>query len=163
MQSAQVKSITAINGEPSVFVLESMGRTQRVFSSSTVIDRALLSAFLTEAQVVVEVVDGTEEIKRVEPFEPGKGPHLRPAEPYRVERIATQRNADGVDHLEVFLAREQSPLGAFNVADPLLQQLFATAFDATRSNQGPELDVTLKGTEIERARLGEVDKTFGPD
>src|SRR5262245_2345171 len=158
MQSTQVKSITAVNGNASVFVLEKMGRSsQRVSSWSVVIDRALLSAFLTEAQVVVELVDGTQEIKRVQPFEPGKGPSLRPAGPYRVERIATQRNAEGLDHLEVFLAKDQSPLGAFNVTDPLLQQLFTTAFDATRSDRGPKLDVTLSGTEVESARLGQVD------
>jgi hypothetical protein len=156
MTASRVALITAELGKPSTLVLESSAQT--FFTSSLLIQRVLLSAFLARAAVEIDLVDGSKEIKRVHPFDPGGEQVPHPPQPDRVSRIATQRKADGKDHLEVFLIRSQGSEQAFNVFDPLLQQLLTTAFDGTRPGQGPSLQVTLDGSgkEIEAARLGQV-------
>ena len=155
MTASRVALITAELDKPSTFVLESPDPP--LFSSSLLIQRVLLSAFLTHAQVEIELVDASREIKRVRPFEPAsEHPTERPG-PDRVSRIATQRNVHGEDHLEVFLIQGHGGEKAFNVSDPFLQQLLTTAFDATRPDQGPSLQVTLNSEgEIAAARLGRI-------
>ena len=73
MVPARVTSISAELERPSTFVLETSGHAATFFSSSVLIERVLLSAFLTDAQVEVDLVDDSKEIKRVHAFEPGNG------------------------------------------------------------------------------------------
>ena len=156
MTASRIAMITAERGEPSTVIFESF--SGMFFTSSLVIQRALLSAFLTRAAVVIDLVDGTKEIRRVKAFEPGREQTPQFPGPDRVNRIATQRNVDGEDHLEVFLIQGQGREEQVNVFDPLLAQLLTTAFDATRSDQGPTLRVTLNSDrKIEAAQLGRVD------
>jgi hypothetical protein len=154
----QVASITAVAGGPSTFALTGGGTGENVVSSySQVVQRALVSAFLTNASVLVELVPGSNVIKRVDPFEPGRNRRGPPGGDYVVSRIGTQRNASGDEHLEVFLIKNRDPERAFNVYDPLLQQLFHAVFGADR--QPPEfgeLYVELDGAEIATVRLGAV-------
>ncbi len=147
--------ITAEVGQPTTFVFD--GAKQKYYTSSTLVQRALLSAFFKRAKVEIDLVDNSNEIKRVHPFDPGN-PQPGPAGPDRVTRIATQRNSDGSDHLEVFLVHGEDAERAFNVFDPLLQQLFASAYDAGRGDQGPMLRVALSEDEgtIEAAQLGQL-------
>jgi len=154
MTSSRIAVIAAELGKPVTFVFESSAQT--FYSSSALIQRVLLSAFLAHARVEIDLVDDSRAIKRAHPFDPERTGPAPSGGPDRVSRIATQRNQDGEDHLEVFLIRGQNPEQAFNVFDESLQQLLTTAFDATRPGQGPPLQVTLSGDqkEIEAARLG---------
>jgi hypothetical protein len=147
--------ITAEVNQPTTFVFD--GPRQKYYSSRPLIQKVLLSAFFKEAKVEIDLVENSDEIKRVHPFDPGN-PRPGPGGPDRVTRIATQRNIDGNDHLEIFLVRGEDPVQAFNVFDPLLQQLLTSAYDATRANQGPMLRVALSQDqrEIEAAQLGQV-------
>src|SRR4029453_11799758 len=107
MTASRVALITAELSKPSTVVLESSA--QAFFTSSLLIQRVLLSAFLARAAVEIDLVDGSKEIKRVHPFEPASEHAPRLPGPDRVSRIATQRNAEGQDHLEVFLVQGHGP------------------------------------------------------
>jgi len=155
MTAGTLVLVTAEVGQPTTFVFDGSG--QKYYSSSTLIQRVLLSAFFKRAKVEIDLVENSNEIQRVHPFDPGN-PQPGPAGPDRVSRTATQRNPDGNEHLEVFLVRGAGGEDQFNVFDPLLQQLFTSVFDATRAGQGPRLRVTLgeDPREIEAADLGDV-------
>src|SRR5919205_2875900 len=97
----KVVAIDAVKFGGSTYVL-AMGNQRYVFTStSAVIQTALIGAFLTRAEVQLDVV-GQTWIKRVNAFGAGTGsvPIHSPG-PFRVARMATQRT-EGVDHLEVF-------------------------------------------------------------
>src|SRR5262245_54861332 len=156
MNASRIELITAELGKSSTLMFEKSSEV--FFTPSPVIQRALLSAFLTRAAIEIDLVDRSKEIRRVKAFGPGREQTPQFPGPDRVNRIATQRNANGGDHLEVFLIQGHGRENQFNVSDPLLQQLLTTAFDATRSGQGPSLEVTLdsSGMEIVAAQLGRV-------
>jgi hypothetical protein len=80
---------------------------------------------------------------------------------YTVSRIATQRNASGTDeHLEVALKKigDDNEFGsAYNVYDPLLQQLLIAAFTWTTDpvKKPLPIDVQFGDNQITTVTLGE--------
>jgi hypothetical protein len=150
-----VKAITATVGGPSTFALSKENETELALSSSALVQRLLLEAFFTGARVEVELVPGSNVVRRVLPFEAGKGLAPVPSNEYRVSRLATQRMPDGRDeHLEVFLVKGQDPEKAYNVYDQLLQQMLEAAFGRVRTPPVPVLYVEFDGDNIAMLRVG---------
>jgi hypothetical protein len=150
----KVFAIEAAVHNGSAFVLRKDNDLRVVASASEVIQRALIDAFLTRAEVKVETV-GKTWIKRVEPFAAGTGGAIVSPGPYVVSRLATQRGADGMDHLEAFLMKQGDAKDqAYNIYDPLLQQIFTAAFLRLQpTNLG--LYVEFDGDEVVAVRIGE--------
>lgn len=152
-------SIEASVGRDSVFVLtQNSSDRLSLYSHSEIVQRAMLSAFLTGAMPVIEIEDGTTMIKRVEPFAPGNGMKIRYGAKYIVRSIATQRNANtGVDHFEIFLSLINSQdETAYNVTDAFLIQLLIAAFEHKDHNLHDfPLDVTIDGGEIITVHIGD--------
>ena len=149
----KVVAIEAVKGNGSAFVLAKDQKRFVYTSTSAVIQSALVGAFLTRAEVQLDVI-GQAWIKRVNAFGPGSGPLMSPG-PFRVSRMATQRT-EGVDHLEVFLVRPPDKNEtAYNVFDPLLQQLFLAAF-LPLVPTGIGLDFDYTGNEAIYVRVGEL-------
>jgi hypothetical protein len=155
----RIVAIGASVGGPSVFVIEDA--TEKVIhtrSSRAVIQRALLPVLLTGAHPVnVELEPGSSVIKRVDAFAlpTTPGPVAFDGD-YVVSRIATQRQLDGTgEHLEVFLKKNNVET-AYNVYDPLLQQLLIAAFEGARIRP-LHVDVQFDGpnnTDIATVHLG---------
>jgi len=156
MDLYSVKAITATVGGPSTFAL-SKETPNLVLSSSSLVQRLLLDAFFTGASVTVDLVPGSNIVRRVLPFEAGKNPGLLPPGKYRVSRLATQQMSNGLDeHLEAFLIKEQDTEKAYNVYDQLLQQVLEAAFCHAIKFPVPVLHVEFDGNDIATLRLGEV-------
>jgi hypothetical protein len=158
MDQYSVRAITATVGGPSTFWLaQDPGNPVLVLSFSALVQRLLLEAFFTAANVEVELVPGSSVVRRVLPFEAGNKPAPSSEHKYRVSRLATQRMSNGQDeHLEVFLVKGQDPEKAYNVYDQLLQQVLESAFG--HSAHFPIdvlLGVEFDGNDIATLRLGE--------
>lgn len=131
----RVVGISATAGGPSTFVMlpENAPKRELVTSNSVIVQGVLIPALLSEAGVTYELVPGSNSIKRVQPYEvKDKSPIRLDGGRYYVSRIATQRNPEtGQDHLEVFLKENKTPPvdeKAYNVRDPMLQQLLLAVF-----------------------------------
>ena len=99
-------------------------------TSSIVIEEAIVSAYFTAATITVETTAPHNVIKRVQAFEPGR-PLPPPPGKYLVNRLATQRDQAGMDHLEVFLLeKNDTPEVQVNVFKRLLDPIFIAAFQA---------------------------------
>jgi hypothetical protein len=158
MDQYSVRAITATVGGPSTFSLaRDPGNSVLVLSSSALIQRLLLEAFFTAANVEVELVAGSSVVRRVLPFEAGNKPAPFSPHKYRVSRLATQQMPNGQDeHLEVFLVKGEDPEKAYNVYDQLLQQMLEGAFShSANSPVGVLLGVEFDGNDIATLRLGE--------
>ncbi len=134
----------AAGGHATIVVEEEDQKNQKnelvLSSTSAVVQRVVLGAFLVGGSVVLEPEAGTSFVRRVDPFKAGNGPPPY-ASAFLVSRVATQRGPDGVDHLEVFLRKENNPNEtAFNVYDPLFQQLLMAALEYRR---GPTLSLDI--------------------
>lgn len=164
MSTSRVMAVTAVLGEPSTFVLESNDGSRLVaVSSSLLIQRLLLSAFLTQADVAIDLVPGSLVIKRINAFEAGKGLNFFPENEYYVARCATQRNLGVKDeHLEVFLVRGKDPEKAYNIYDPSLQQVFEAAFGRPGPATKVRLNVEFEGEQITTVRIGEAPGGMSP-
>jgi hypothetical protein len=158
MDFYSVKAITATVGGPSTFALSKESqKPDLVLSSSILVQRLLLDAFFTGAKVAVELVQGSNVVRRVLPFEAGKNPGPFPPGKYRVSRLATQQMSNGLDeHLEAFLVKDQDHEKAYNVYDQLLQQVLEAAFGRAIKSPVPVLHVEFDGNDIAMLRLGEV-------
>ncbi len=98
--------------------------------------------------VTVELEPGSNVVKRVDAYAIGQQPGLFYGD-YTVSRIATQRGLDGTgEHLEAFLMKGNTET-AYNVFEPLLQELLIAAFGAK-----VKIDVQLDGAEIATVHLG---------
>jgi hypothetical protein len=161
-----IVAISATLGRPSTFVIAPRNGPdrERVVSSSTLIQKTLLPALLTRAPVQLDLVPDTNVIKRVNLFSLGDYPSTtnRFYGDYTVSRIATQRNSSGTDeHLEVTLKKigDNEEFGsAYNVYDPLLQQLLIAAFIWMENPPGKKpvpIDVQFGDKEITTVTLGE--------
>jgi hypothetical protein len=147
----KVEAIRAAAGGYATFVLENQAA---LCSTSAVVQAALLGAFLTGGKVDVETEEETTFVKRINAFEAGKGPSPYPSE-YLVNRVATQRGPDGVDHLEAFLMKPNDTADtAYNVFDPLFQQLLLAAFTHPRGSAHLGLRVDIRDKEIVGVALG---------
>jgi hypothetical protein len=153
---SRVVTISATLGGPSTFAIDSEERIVNVVSSSILILDTLLPALTTGAKSgKVELVPGTNVIKRVNPYAVGSRPSVRFAGDYTVSRMATQRKPNGSDeHLEVFVKMNQSEK-AFNVYDPFLQHILIAAFGIQSSPDGALIDIELDGEEIAKVMLGQ--------
>jgi len=124
-------------------------------ADSPLVLQVLLPALASGAQASVELV-GASFIRRVLPYSRGTGPAAPHLNGYVVSRVATQRTPQG-EHLEVFLQKGAGPESAYNVNDRFLQAILLAAF----AQQGrtfpayPELAVTITGSEIVSATIGE--------
>jgi hypothetical protein len=160
MDVYRVSAITATVGGPTIIALSKNAFTSDwVLSHSIFVQRLLLDAFFTGASVEIELVPGSGNVvRRVLPFEVGKGSGPFAPGEYRVSRLATQQKPDGQDeHLEVFLVKGKDPEKAYNVYDQLLQQLLEASFGHAAMSLVPEpLHVEFDGTEIATIRLGKV-------
>lgn len=160
-EGPQVMAIGATVGGPSTFVIAPMNAIdrERAISSSALIQDALIPALLTGARPVqLELVTGSNVVKRVPAYALGTGSGGRFYGNYNVSRIATQRKPDGTDeHLEVFLVENgQPPEKTYNVYDPLLQQLLIAAFKSKDHAGEPlRVDVQFQDDEIVTVHLGE--------
>jgi hypothetical protein len=154
-----VHTISATAGKPTTFVvtLKDSSKVVKAVSSSLLIEDVLLPALLSGAKVEVEVVPDTHEIKRVDPFAPGKGPvpGMFDGE-YLVSRIATQRKDDGTgEHLEAFVKKVGSKEEkAYNVYDPSLQHVLIAALQP-ENNKDVRVDLKFDGEEIVTVTLGQ--------
>jgi hypothetical protein len=149
-------SVLAVAGGPTTFVL-ARNSPDREFaqSCSVLVQGVLVSALLNDAPVSLDLVEGSTAIKRVNPIDAGRGFRNAFGE-YRVVRLATQRAPDGRDeHLEAFVQKGAGSAEAFNVYDPLLQQLLIAAFSAASSGpETPVVDIRFDGKAIVSVRLG---------
>ena len=153
-----VLAIETVAGKGSTFrVIDQDGKRHEYISTSAAVQAALLAAFVTDSPVSLVIDSGPFEITRVEAFTSTGGYPRNLEGRYRVDRIATQRDSSGVDHLEVFLVdRRQGTERTFNILDPLLIQLLSTAFAFT--GEPPDLEplpvnATIEGTEMVSARI----------
>jgi hypothetical protein len=164
VSTSRVIAVTAVLGEPSTFVLEGNDGSRFVaVSSSPLVQRLLLTGFLTEAYVAVDLVPGSSIIKRINAFEAGKGLNFFPENEYSVSRCATQRNLGAQDeHLEVFLVHGKDPEKAYNIYDQFLQQVFEAAFSRPRSATKVQLHVEFEGERIIAVRMGEAPDAISP-
>jgi hypothetical protein len=165
MSTTRVLSITAVLGEPATYVLEDKAGLRTVaVSSSLLIQRLLLAAYLTGADVTVELVPGSAVIKRINAFEAGGGLNSFPRYEYSVSRVATQRNVGSDDErLEVFLVKDKKPEVAYNIYDPLLQQVFEAAF--AKVSPVPvrlRVEFTAKPVDVVVVQMGEVPEALPP-
>ncbi len=95
---------------------------QPFITTSSVIQSALFTAFLSDADVTLEVFDPTFVIKRVDPFDVNKK-----ADENQISRLATQLNLNqGVNMLEVFVIQggQEVTLQAW---DSVIQQVCCCA------------------------------------
>jgi hypothetical protein len=152
-----VLAIETTTGKGSTFrVVDQDGKRHEFISTSAAVQAALLAAFVTESLVPLVVEEGTYVITRVEAFESARMLPRHLEGRYRVDRLATQR-VDGIDHLEVFLVDlRQGTERTFNIVDPLLSQLFATAF--AFMGEPPDLEplpvnATIEGDQLVSARI----------
>jgi hypothetical protein len=160
-----VKAINASEtlGAPSIIVVTPQGTPgSRLKSSSPLIQNTLLPALLSGAAVKIILQENSNNvIHRVEPFALGHVTKVVFDGDYYVSRIATQRKKDGTDeHLEVFLKKigDKSET-AYNVYNPLLQQLLIAAFSGSHGPVPLRVDVKFDGKNIVTATLGEKDHT----
>lgn len=157
MDTFVVRGISATVEYPSTFLL---GRYDAepisVTSRSALIQRVLLEAFFTGAEVPIEFVQDSTLIKRVEPFYAGQNAPPPYPRKYRVSRLATQKGSDGSDeHLEAFLLKNGDEFDkAYNVYDQLLQQVLEAAFGRVYPPEDFVLDVEFDGEEIKSVALG---------
>jgi hypothetical protein len=136
---------------------ENSPERKTVYSSSLLVQAELTAAFLTGAEVDLELIPGSTTIKRVRPFPAGRDPFFLPTQ-YEVTRVATQQMPNGEDeHLEVFLKkRGEKDEKQYNVYAPSLGVLLLAVF-AARSNPPEEIgiDVEFDAEQISSVRLGE--------
>lgn len=165
MDPYRVIGITAVLSEPSTFFLERKdGGRQVAVSSSLLIQRLLLAAFVTAADVEVILVPGSSVVLRIFAFEPGKGLNRFAENEFHVSRLATQRNLGKEDeHLEAFLVDQKGIEKAYNAYDPSIEQLLAAAFVQPRVPVGKiRVDIEYDGEQITVARVGEVFEAMAP-
>lgn len=135
---------------------------EHAWTSSDVILAVLVEALLSRSPVVIQYVEDSDEILRVEPFTVGPQAdhwHWGGNGNASVSRIATQRNADtGIDHLEAFLRLDDNDFEtAFNIYTPMLRYLVCAG---TRNCEGPGnperlLQVTYDQALVQAIRIGE--------
>jgi len=155
----RVMAIEAVAGGEAKFVVSDGSPARRVFTStSEVVEAVVLGAFLTGAELELETQGGTAVVKRVLPIAPGSPSPGYPIGGYSLRRIATQRDPNGSDHLEVFVTTGVgSQETAYNVFDSLLQQLFVAVFHRLQvpTELGIALKLLLDGDRLVGVRLGE--------
>jgi hypothetical protein len=165
MDPSRVIGITAVLGEPSTFFLEQHNGVRQVaVSSSLLIQRLLLAAFVTAADVEVILVPGSSVVLRIFAFEAGKGLNRFADNEFHVSRLATQRNlGKGDEHLEAFLVDQNGIEKAYNAYDPSIEQLLAAAFAQPATPVGKILvHIEFDGEQITAARLGEAFESRPP-
>jgi hypothetical protein len=154
-----VTAVSATLGGPTTFLVAVKGAAarQQVVSSSLLIQNVLLPALLSGAtEVGLELVPGSNVIRRVDPFAPGAGAKADQFEGgFVVSRIATQRKTDGTgEHLEVFVKKDGSDdEKAYNVFDPSLQQVLLAAFRGY-GKKALRVDLKFDGDDIVTVTLG---------
>jgi len=142
-------------------VLADNGSRSVYRSTSRVIQETAISACLSAAKVVIETEGKTDVVKRIDPFSSENQPSKYLQGKFVVSRVATQRVAEGHDHLEVFLADSEKPDGpdtAFNVFDPLLQRMFLSVFQ-WRISPGAQripINVVFDGKSLVGVKIGDL-------
>ena len=124
-------SITAAVGQPSRFIVSNRSRRDHrlVTSSSNVIQQALLPALMSGADLgQLELVESTDEIRRVHPYALGiEPPRFRGS--HIIWSVATERPSTG-EHLQASLSKFGEKIAHYKVFDLLIQQLLIAAFQA---------------------------------
>lgn len=151
----RVMAIKAVLGGGTTFVLaQNAADPLLLTSTSAQVQAAALAGFLSGGKMVFETEGKTSVVRRVAPFATGTG-YIGDLSKYRVARLATQRGPDGADHLEVFLTpTNDSNEIAYNVFDPLLQQLLLAAFLHHAPGMDVGLDVVLEDKNLVGVSLG---------
>lgn len=143
MTEQRVLNISVVVDAPFTVHLEDrLSGVRKVWSSSPVILRTLLSALMTDSVIEVEMaVNDPNMIHRVHPFLNANG-LIESTGEFMVRRIATQSGANGTDeHLEIFLQKDGGNEKSYNVFNLHMQQLFVAAF---QSNAPKPITVSIK-------------------
>jgi hypothetical protein len=120
MPSGKIKQFDSDRGGFLVF-LDSHPK-QPFITTSSVIQSALFTAFLSDADVTLEVFEKTFVIQRVAPFDVDKK-----ADENQITRLATQLNLGrGVNLLEIFVIQGGQEV-SFQASDSVIQQVCCCA------------------------------------
>lgn len=152
-----ISSVSYVVGGPCVVVTHQNSPERVTYHTTSVqIVRAVLEAYMTHTKVVLETVGETFVIKRVPPFAPGPGrPGLAHPHAWRVRRIATQRNLQFGDHLEVFFSRANDDTEtAYNVFDAALGEVVLASLRGADGGYAGGVDLEFEGPDLVGARLG---------
>ncbi len=123
-----------------------------VDSSSELILSTLIPLFLAQSIIILDLFPKSSIINRVEKtdYHDGLNDNVFDGD-YHISRIATQRNSDGVEHLEVVIATSGGEVQNYNVYDPLLQKIFQAVFLIPNY---PRIHIEIDGGNIYTVRLG---------
>ena len=122
------------NGKDTFYIPQDSVKMIVLVSSKLDVQSLMTIAFFREAIIDYDLVqNSTEIIQRVKPFDacvevPLPFPYQGK---YRVSRLATQRNPEGIEHLEVFILSEEDDFNsemAYNVIESNMKQLLEYIF-----------------------------------
>jgi hypothetical protein len=138
------QKIDQIESNQSGFLIHIRSNSTRLIATDEVVQAALLAAFSVNADLELDVFEGTNLVKRVNPFILNKA-----ARKNQVSRVATQIDMGaGASFLEIFVIQDDNTETTFTVRQQVLQRICLTAALAKVGVQ-----LKLQGTEVTGALL----------
>ncbi|WP_421894946.1 hypothetical protein [Marinoscillum sp.] len=130
----------------------------RVYTREPLIQSVLITAFLSDAQIKLEITP-SREIHRVMAFEPqGQYSHSPSSFQYTLTRIATQYSPEDGHRLEAFISGPDGIERQYNLSNIFLQNVIHAAFSIhtiTLPETENKIDVSFENGEITKIHIGD--------